>query len=520
MTTERGTVILDLDDRGLQEKLKATKAEVYTLGGALDGVDTSSKKTAKALQLLGPVLGQMGGGATDAARAIGDLGTVLSAGWKGLGVTAVLGAVSYAANQLYDAWVEAAAGAKIFGDGVRSMTADINDRTVARIDQLAASVREAQVAFKNANKTSLQITKEAAQEEEARLSKAAAGQGARLDKLQEAKVEEERRLAVLSRSPLERDQAKIRESNGDGGLLNDLSKQIDAAKSRTELLNKELARTRSLLTTANEIQEPPEKPQTSKRAPKASTFASAEPAWRAKRREEIEWQIKQDEAFAARRRDDAAEQLDVAIFLSEEKRDREAELQKQREANIQKEKELALDAVKEETELRRAAIEGTAQIGVSTLQSYLEMKITGEKHAEELAVAGALREGGTALIGVGLRQLAEGGAMLLMGQPQGAGVAAIGAGAIALGVTMGGVGVGVTHSAAGGTIGQSLTDERPKTSREKGVNGMRRGSGGSGDGPAQIVYSFEYGVVGPTAEDQARELARRNDFGRRRGFTP
>ncbi len=162
-------------------------------------------------------------------------------------------------------------------------------------------------------------------------------------------------------------------------------------------------------------------------------------------------------------------------------------------------------------------------IGVGSAQTLTDALITGQEKALEHFAASVMSQAGSAMIGHGINAAAGGIAMLSLGNPAGAGALATGAGLIAGGVALGGIGSGIEHTLAGGQIGKALPDEKKqKAERDRGVDDKPRGSGSSGGkwsaGGMTIVNNYQVG--GPIAEDAARanqELSRTAERRRMRG---
>jgi hypothetical protein len=162
-----------------------------------------------------------------------------------------------------------------------------------------------------------------------------------------------------------------------------------------------------------------------------------------------------------------------------------------------------------------ALAEGATSTLIGASQDYFKAKIEGAENAEALAAAAFLSGVGEQLVGLGTKNLFEGAGMLIASggvDPRGYALTALGAGAIAAGVGMGAGSVAITHTAAGGTIGKELPDN--KAAKDKGAS-PGRGGGSSGGGP--LVVNVAYGVGGPLPEDTAREISKAVNTGRRRG---
>lgn len=152
----------------------------------------------------------------------------------------------------------------------------------------------------------------------------------------------------------------------------------------------------------------------------------------------------------------------------------------------------------------------TLAIGLS--REYIDMRITGAEHAEEIIAQKFIKGVGDQLVAIGTKNLIEGAGMSLLGDPRGPGMLGIGATALAVGAGMGAGATAWGHTMNGGTVGQALPD---KTAKDRGAS-PRSSSGGGSGGP--LVINVSYGVGGPLPEDTAREIARVMRTGdRRRG---
>lgn len=152
-------------------------------------------------------------------------------------------------------------------------------------------------------------------------------------------------------------------------------------------------------------------------------------------------------------------------------------------------------------------------VAASAAQGYLDAVITGQENAEAMLAASLMRTAGQALIshGVDLGGRATVSALsglLPLAAAQGAGAAAL----IAGGVALGGVATGITHVAAGGTIGKALPAE-PKI---KDLNTPSPRSSGNSDG---ITINY-MGASGATAEESHKAVLQALNKARKRGWRP
>lgn len=276
----------------------------------------------------------------------------------------------------------------------------------------------------------------------------------------------------------------------------------------------------------------------------------------------------EQEAFAAKRRDEAAEnerrRQEAAARAAQAKRERDAAESKALQARIvagmarqeaaaapeREDRGLAMQMAFEEfdaiveaerlaqqarTEIARKAAEDRKRIDeaeqkarvdavtnglgivIGEFQGYVDARIKGEEQAEAAFVAAIMRQAGQALISYGTQAIGRG--ILEASSPLTAPLAAAsftaGAGLIAGGIALGGAASGITQAAATATAPQQSTSgggtdlgARARPARP----GMGGGPGGTN---LTIVYG---GLSGPSADDGARALGRGLERARRRGL--
>jgi hypothetical protein len=151
----------------------------------------------------------------------------------------------------------------------------------------------------------------------------------------------------------------------------------------------------------------------------------------------------------------------------------------------------------------------TTLIGAS--EDYFKAKIEGAENAEMIAAAAVLSGIGDQLVGLGTKYLFEGAGMSLLGDPRGPAMLGLGGLTIAAGVGMGAGSAAISHTAAGGTIGKALPDD--KATKDPGAS-PRSSGGGGGGGP--LIVNVAYGAGGPLPEDIAREIHKVTSSGNRR----
>jgi hypothetical protein len=151
----------------------------------------------------------------------------------------------------------------------------------------------------------------------------------------------------------------------------------------------------------------------------------------------------------------------------------------------------------------------TTLIGAS--EDYFKAKIEGAENAEMIAAAAVLSGIGDQLVGLGTKYLFEGAGMSILGDPRGPAMLGLGGLTIAAGVGMGAGSAAISHTAAGGTVGKALPDD--KATKDPGAS--PRSSGGSGSG-GPLIVNVAYGAGGPLPEDIAREIHKVTSSGNRR----
>lgn len=157
---------------------------------------------------------------------------------------------------------------------------------------------------------------------------------------------------------------------------------------------------------------------------------------------------------------------------------------------------------------------------LGSFQGYIDAKITGQKEAEAMLAAAALKTIGDQLVGFGTQQIFKGvGYMIESGgfDPRGAGLIALGTLATGAGVGMGAASAGIAHGAATRIDASEAADK--EAARTSGVGGSRGGGRGSNYGGGGTNITIVYGgASGPTADDGARAVVGALRRAERRGF--
>jgi hypothetical protein len=155
---------------------------------------------------------------------------------------------------------------------------------------------------------------------------------------------------------------------------------------------------------------------------------------------------------------------------------------------------------------------GAVSTVASGLQQMTTDMLTGQEHIAERFGALVMQQAGQSLVSSGTKLAGEAvvSALTPGGQALAVTQAGAAAGLIATGIGLGGVAAGIEHMAAGGKIGKPI---EKSGERDKGV--APRSSRDRGGGP--LVINVSYGVGGPLPEDTAREIAKVQRQGARRG---
>lgn len=173
------------------------------------------------------------------------------------------------------------------------------------------------------------------------------------------------------------------------------------------------------------------------------------------------------------------------------------------------------DKAQQELAARTAAYGTALAIGTGAAQQLATAIISQQDRAVEHALARIAMEAGSAMIGHGINAAAGGLAMLSLGNPAGGVAVATGAGLIAGGLTIGGVGTGIEASLTGGKAG----GRGPRVDSERAFAEPRtrtRAGGGGRGGGGGVTIIHNWGVASPTAEDSARATRDLLELGRRR----
>jgi hypothetical protein len=159
---------------------------------------------------------------------------------------------------------------------------------------------------------------------------------------------------------------------------------------------------------------------------------------------------------------------------------------------------------------------GALNNGLGAFQGFIDGVIEGDEYAAQKATAAFMKSTGNQLVGIGTKALFEGAVMNTAVPGSGIPMMAVGGLAIAAGVGMGagstaisvGVGKAETRDEERKQAAEDRAKEREKAAKERGTGGRSaRGSGGSSGGGGVTIVN-QWGVAGPTADEQARAMRR------------
>jgi len=505
-----------------QRELDATRASALTMGGALEKIDRSSMMAAKGVGALGPALGSLSRSSSEALRGIGDLaGMIGPGGGLAIGLTLAVGG----AVKLYEAWKEYAENAKIAQQATDAIVPALNRMTDNALKPAEEAIRRMRKEIAELNTTLPQRDREAA-----------AATVAQLEAQQEANKRNRARIDPSGRGFV------------DPGMVPVL-KVIDerAEKLKTSLKSAKQAyedlvavdMQRDLADEERRQREAANKPAAAGRSggPTSGAFGTRGDAILAvmkatrdaeqKDREEwaeMQWQEGLKEADRIRKREE-----DHQAYLVDLHRQAQAEMLRQAEEVDAKKAAMRETEKAEQVAFANAVGAGVGSALMQISNASIALASADAKSRKQLAVemlsAEAVRAGGAIslkgaeLVGTGVAtMLGTAGAAAPLSLAQiGGGLALMTAGAA---ISIGGpkaVGA-LTAAIPAGIFGD--TSGGGGRARDPGVNTRARRSMGRGQGEGGgLTQVFNYGVAGPTAEDQSREVVRRLRTGAEMRFT-
>lgn len=487
MASERADFYASLDLRQVDASLKKTRENIdQSVGGhaerALSKLDGASSKAAKALGGLQFAFGGVAGGARGAMKDLGDIAMILGSGGA-LGIALTGGAI------LVGKMVEKF---DLFGTRAAEAAAKAESHFTKLRDEIKNLDEELQAM----------ITGEAI--------------GTLRQKLLVAEKEQAARAAVEAVGG-EKALARYLGYQAQGiSLTREMTTATDAATAALKdyaLENEKLfkmVRNRQIEELKRGEKEPAAKGVRGK-APGAGAaqFAGSED-WLA---DKAKWEAEQEKAH----------QEEIAQWMADEQLFRDLEDKKlaafdknEKEKTKIAKQEAAARAKVAETEAKEQAqmYAGIATAVATTTADLIAAGVTGQAAAFEAVLASASQAAGGFVMLEGAKIFAGGVAELITtagASPHGwamtaGGAALIGAGAAiqtggpaAISALMG------THTGGGASGGAASTDRGAPIERRS------RGSGGGSTGGGGVTIVNQWGVAGPTADDQARSLRRAID---------
>lgn len=519
-TLEEVAFRIAVDGAQAKRELGEIRQQATSLGGGLDRVKgglerldkAAGASTGKGLRAMQFALGGVSSKASEAVGVVGDLaGMLVSGGVAG----AAFAAGAFAAVKLAEAYGEAEANSRVFGESTKSTIDFIRQQAVVGLDEYRAKVEDMERAVRNFGKTQNEVFIEGIEIE--------------LEQARSSKLNLDANIGAI------RERAKI--ANEEAAALRGSKYQEEAALANAILANAE-ARLKAVESRLPALQSALDRAYAADVAGLRQAGGQAPTA-----RASGDGPGGLGDVLAMRTsggdggifKKAAALQLAMDkqmkdMLLTNEKQWNELRLNEQKraddEANWLHETSLK-KRLADESAFASAAMDLTKKAivdpmmaatstGIGVFQDYLDMKIQGEKDAELQATAAFMKGIGSQLIGIGTRSLFEGGAKLFnpVTAPIGVAEMAFGGGAIAAGIGLGAAGTAITHTAAGGTVGKALPSSSSSAATDRGVNYGR--SGGRSSGGEGAVINIVYSAAGPAPEDTGREVQRVLDVHRRR----
>lgn len=469
--------------------------------GSLEGI----QKGAKSLQeKLGPVaaaisgvssaLGQTGGEAAKVVAGVGQMAAAFGAG--GPWAVALVGGTMLL-DEYTKAQKENEENQKIWRSALQATSKVMRESTLKSTEDLVQALKDAQTEIRNFGKTA---------------------QEAQIDQGKAAIAAAEKTLSIVEKS-IPRFQEIVKSNPRTARYYTDAEEKesIDAIEAllsnalerRNELTQKIQGDKKTLddLIAANktlkEIKK--EKPTAQKKAEKEIPILEdykIDNMFSALSRKISEAQISINDSFgkAAQKREDMLQDIarrgaDVRIGIAE-----------------QEAQSISGIVIGSLGGLDQIAMGATSTVA-SGLQQMTTDMLTGQEHIAERFGALVMQQAGQSLVSSGTKLAGEAvvSAFTPGAQPIAAAQAGAAAGLIAAGVGLGGAATGLENIAGGGSFNKpkDKSGERdkgvaPRSSRERG-----------GGGP--LVINVSYGVGGPLPEDTAREIAKVQRQGARRG---
>lgn len=513
-----------VDAKQAQRELDATRASAFSMGGALEKIDRSSTMAAKGVGALTPALGSLSRSSSEVLRGVGDLaGMIGPGGGLAIGLTvAVSGAV-----KLYEAWKVYAENARVAQQATDAIVPALNRLTDNALKPAEEAIKRMRKELRELGTTTVQRDREgaAATVEQlqrqrdnitARLSGTGVGRaglrnadGSFADQSTEALV-----LRNIAARAKELDRAIVKaQQNYETIVRLDMQADKAAEEARQRAASEAPARSRSGAVKSG----PSDRPDLVGVDEMLNADREAR-EWRAAAAE-AQWQEGAKEAARIQKREE-----DHQAFLVRLHQEAQSEKLRQSRELHEKKQQLLEQEKAEQIAFAQSVGTGVGSALAQISQTSLALATADTKSRKQLAIdmlsaeatraGGAISLKGAELIGAGVATGLTGNVPLAALQVAGGlGLVAAGAaitvgGPRAVGAIVGAVPSGVVDAVGGGRA------------RDPGVNTRARRSSGRGEGSGGgLTQVFNYGVAGPTAEDQSREIVRRLRTGADMRFT-
>lgn len=539
---------------GRKQKTAATATKEH--GGILEKLGGRDSAIAeKGMRTLGQAFGGTSSKASEFIGLIGDSAELLAGGAFTIG----LGVAAAGLSKLYDAYQEAEYAAGTFNRSLEASSevnlARITSGSIAAADK----VEKLSLALRNLGKTEQQINERDTGEALGRALATSNGLAESAKKNASQIENDRRRLAVVSQlasssARAEAEQLQVRISIYDENnkrmqaaskeaatLQTQLGKLViqgdeyekglkriaaqskaeqEAITKRTKALEDQRKMTEALTKSVNDLAD-------------ASLIRSENRASKMGAMGDVDVARSMKQAMAGRSEDftsnseSGSQRKDVKYALAQEKKaediadKREKAVKAKVIKNAEEEKDRKLQIERDYQAQKSALIMGGVGLAIGASQTIVQTLIDGDKYALETIAASIATNVGQFVVGEGTKAIAAGIAQNAVLPGSGAPAIAAGTGLVALGVGIGGVGYGLGADVASKKADDDKRDakkEKAKRDKEKGVNSGnkgRKGIGGASGGGITLVQNF--GVGGPTSDDNARYLAVAARVAARRG---
>lgn len=493
-----------LDSRQFDAQMAKSRSAAVSLGG-------STKKMGESFKAAGDKIGAAAGAVSGLNGAMGNaVGTTnafagaaggIASAFAGGGIVGL--AIAGATTAIGYYWEETARAKKEVEDFAKAA----EERKVKALREVKDAARAAMEELANYGKTSKEV---------------------RLQQVNEELIVQERQVELSKRMV---------------GALSDqfkaLNKQTFATEKAREAQAEQLEVLRQAIATqgarrrqAEEILEPLREEQFAISSLMNIEVEREENNRKAANRKAAKAAFQKSEAEAEKLRMAFAVQTENDLAKAEEwnTKKQEALEKEQHAARLARAKELA-DAQRRAAEEQRAqametgmVVAGNAAMVAGIMGQLAHDLATQQEDAFARAAIAFLQSIGQQIAGEGLKQIAQGTGMLILGDPRGGALLATGTGFLAAGTAMATTGqiIGTNISAntqtGGGGGATSSGSSFGGGGGGGGVPARWSGGGGGGGGPA--VINIVYGAAGPRPEDTAAAVAGALSTARERGLAP